>query len=345
MKDYLSELPPELILVLSPSLSTASLNALISTSRRTHEILQPELECRLTPKLGQELLLWASDSKPHIVAKLLSPPHSIHPSPGNGWYDKTALHVAAKARNLEIAKMLLDAGANPGASWDQEDYQPLHLAALNRDLEMMKLLLDHGAPLDDNFGCDGPSQNALHHACSLGDMEMIKLLLERGADLEGGGHYGAPLGFAVHRRRLEVVKFLLEKGANANVTVPLFILMVGGPPLPHAATLLYIALDLRHPKSDRHGRRRQRLRLQSTAEPKTPVRWEGLPLGDTQKELMAVLMAHGATKDGVMATITQHLKPLAEAALYSEAEYLQVIEGMFKEAEEAILEQSHYAAS
>ncbi|KAK7024831.1 ANK-REP-region domain-containing protein [Favolaschia claudopus] len=332
MKNYLNELPPELILLLSPSLSTASLNALASTSRRTHGILQPELESRITPELGQKLLFWASGCNTHLVRKLLSPPHSIHP-PCDG-----ALLAAAQLGNIETAKLLLDAGANPAASWDQEEYQPLHLAALNKDLPMMKLLLDHGAPVDDNFGCDGCSENALHYACSLGDMQMIKLLLEHGqADLEASGHYGTPLGFAVHRRNIEVVKFLLEKGANANVTVPLFVLLDGGPPLPHQASLLYIALDLRHPTVDRR-RRRARLRLKSRAEEKTPVRWEGLPLGKERKELMALLMAHGATKDGAMLTMTQYLDSLAEAAVYSEEGYLQVIAAMFKEAEEAILE-------
>ncbi|KAK7024829.1 ankyrin repeat-containing domain protein [Favolaschia claudopus] len=339
MKDYyLSEFPPELILLLSAPLSTASLNALTLTSRRTHEILQPELESRITPKLGEKLLLWASDSKPHIVDKLLAPPHSIHPSPGNGLDNLTALHVAAKAGNLEIASMLLEAGANPAASWDQDEYEPLHLAVINEDLAMMRLLLDHGAPLDHCFGCDGASENALHRACSLGHMEMIKLLLERGARLEARGHYGTPLGFAIRTGNVEVIRFLLEKGADANVAAPLFVLLVGGPPAPLSASLLYIVMGLRHPRSDDEYGRRMLMLLPQWAElqGRTPVRWEGLPLGDKRKQLMALLMAHGATKDGAMATITRHLKPLAEAALYSEEEYLQVIAGMFKEAEEAI---------
>ncbi|KAK7012783.1 hypothetical protein R3P38DRAFT_1552859 [Favolaschia claudopus] len=50
---YIENLPPELILLLASSLPIASLNAFISTCRRTHgEILQPELESRLTPKLA-----------------------------------------------------------------------------------------------------------------------------------------------------------------------------------------------------------------------------------------------------------------------------------------------------
>ncbi|KAJ7031880.1 ankyrin repeat protein, partial [Mycena alexandri] len=124
------------------------------------------------------------------------------------------LHVAAQAQNTEIAILLLEAGANPAAPWDQMEYQPLHLATENRDLAMMKLLLDHGAPVDGVYGCDGGSETALHNACSMGHVEIIKLLLERGANLEAHGHYGTPLGFAVHHRKLDAVRYLLDRGAD-----------------------------------------------------------------------------------------------------------------------------------
>ncbi|KAJ7645151.1 ankyrin repeat-containing domain protein [Mycena polygramma] len=324
-KDYFEELPPELIALLPPSLSIASLNALSLTCRRLHEILQPQLESRITPQLARELLLWAAASRPHIVKKLLSPPHSIHPDPGNGAPMYWPLHVAAKAGNTEIAALLLEAGADPAAEWGQDEFQPLHLAAMNKDLDMMKLLLDRGSPVDACFGCDGASESALHYACAIGNLDMVKLLLERGASLEHRGHYGSALGFAVHRQRLDVVKVLLVKGADATLTAPLFILLVGGPPSPHQANLLYNAMKLRHPTSDRPW------------SPRAPVgRWEGLPLSRDTKELMALLLAHGASKDTAMQTITKHLAPLAKAAQHPEEEFLEVVNGMFKEAEDAI---------
>ncbi|KAJ6514285.1 ankyrin repeat-containing domain protein [Mycena vitilis] len=327
-KDYFEELPPELIALLPPSLPIASLNALALTCRRLHEILQPELESRITPQLARKLLLWAAASKPHIVKKLLAPPHSMHPDPGNGapmYWCETPLHVAAKAGNTQITNLLLDAGADPAAEWDQDEFQPLHLATMNKDLDMMKLLLDRGSPVDASFGCDGASESALHYACAIGNLDMVRLLLERGASIEHRGHYGSALGFAVHRQKLDVVKFLLVKGADATLTVPLFILLDGGPPQPHHANLLYNAMQLRHPVSDRFRR------------PRAPVgRWEGLPLSRGTKELMALLLAHGASKETAMQTITSHLAPLAKAAQHSEEEFLEVVSGMFKDAEDAI---------
>ncbi|KAJ7486577.1 ankyrin repeat-containing domain protein [Mycena latifolia] len=325
--NYLDELPPELIALLPASLPTASLNTLVQSSRRLHEILQPALESRLTLELGRKML-WAAEAKPHIVAKLLSPPHSMSPN-GYGLSSMTPLHVAAKAWNLETAALLLDAGADPAAEWDQDEYQPLHFAVRNKHLNMMRLLLQHGAPVDSKFGCDGYNRSALHVACASGHMEMIQLLLEHGASLERTGHFGTALGFAVHYSKVDVVKFLLERGADASVTAPLYILLVGGgrPPLPHKATLLYAAMGLRPPSNPR-----RRPRTEDAAKTK----WVGLPLGEGRKQLMALLLAHGASKETIMKTISRHLAALAKEAQYTEEEYLEVIEGMFKEAEDAI---------
>ncbi|KAJ7752917.1 ankyrin repeat-containing domain protein [Mycena metata] len=325
-KDYFEDVPPELILVLATSLSTASLNALGQTCDRLYKMLQPELESRITPELARDLLVWAAPSKPHIVGKLLAPPHSVPPNPRGVW--KSPLHIAAQAGNLETTRLLLAAGANPTAHWEQDWYQPLHLAAEKKHIDVIKLLLDNGAPVDSDYGCDGCRETALHHACAIGHLDMMKLLIERGANIEDRGHFGTALGFAVHYRQREAIKFLLDRGADASVSVPLFILLVGGPPLPHEASLLYMAMDLRHPSSPRYPRRLR--------EGTRPTKWEGLPLGKNRKELMALLFAHGASKENTMQTISKHVGALAKEVECTEEEYLEIIAGMFKEAEGAI---------
>ncbi|KAK7024841.1 ANK-REP-region domain-containing protein [Favolaschia claudopus] len=327
---YVAELPAELILVISSLLSTSSLNALCQACRRLSQILQPELDYRITPEVGQELLLSASSSSNStLVHKLLSPPHSIHPSATNPsqWNPKAPLHAAVQTRNIEIAQLLLDAGADPALTWGYDDYQPFHLAAQNKDLEMMKLLLKYRAPIDERFGDEGILQNALHYACSQGHMEMIRLLLERGAFIECTGHFGTPLGFAVHWRQLEAVKFLLERGANVTRTASLYIIHDGAPPKPHSVDLIYLAMGLRRPRAAREWTPKRLSMLK---------KWEGLPLDDGKRELMALLMAYGASKDVTMGTILQYLTPLAKSASLSEEEFLRVIDGMFKEAEDMI---------
>ncbi|KAJ6593292.1 ankyrin repeat-containing domain protein [Mycena capillaripes] len=333
MTDYFEELPPELIGLLPPSLSSGSLNSLILTCRRLREILQPQLEALITPKFGRQLLLEAAAAKPHIVAKLLSPPHLINPN-YYGFNGQTPLHIAVTARKREIAILLLKAGANINASaaWDQDECQALHLAALHEDLEMMKLLLDHDASIDAEFGIDGCHETALHYACSesAGHLEMVQLLLDRGPNLENRGHFGSALGFAVHSRKLDVVKLLLDKGANAAVTVPLFVLLGSGRlRKPHRATLLYIAMQLRQP-SDKYEVARRKKTGEELA------KWEGLPLSEPQKQLMALLLAYGAGKDATIKKISRHLTALAKEAKHTEEEYMSVIIAMLKEAEDAI---------
>ncbi|KAJ6582134.1 ankyrin repeat-containing domain protein [Mycena capillaripes] len=317
-KDYFDRLPPELILELCASLSTASLNWLALTCRSLHEILQPELECRITPELARELLPWAAVLKPHIVAKLLAPPHSVHPDEG---YRGAPLHIAVNAGNTDCASLLLKAGASPEAMQGFDEY-PLHLAAENKDLEMMKLLLDHGAPIDAPFGWDDDNENPLQWACSRGKLEMIKFLVERGASLECREYLGTALGFAVHGGHLEVVKFLLNQGADVMVKAPIIVRYCWSMAIP-SANLLYIAMGLRH---------NWRLRYQGSP----LARWEGLPLSEEKKDLMALLLASGVSKDSTMKRISKNLASLAKAAQYTEEQYLEVVTRMMKEAEDAI---------
>ncbi|KAJ6545228.1 ankyrin repeat-containing domain protein [Mycena capillaripes] len=323
--NHLDELPPELISLIPASLSTASLGALVVTCRRLHAILQSELDSRITPEVGHGLLLWAAASKPHVVRKLLSPPHSVKPN-GYGLDNMTPLHVAAKAGNIEITELLLVAGADPAETWDAQcQWQPLHYAAINKHLAVMKLLLDHNAPVDTVFGSDGYHESALHFACSQGHVETVKFLLEHGAHMEREGHFGTALGFAVHSRQLEIVEFLLAKGADASVTYPQYVLLDGGAPYPHRSNLLYIAMGLRQP-SKRYRTRPKRL----TGAPK----WEGLPLPAEKKRLMSILLAHGASKENTLETISTNVVSLALEAKCTEDEYLAVVKAMLQEAED-----------
>ncbi|KAJ7620984.1 ankyrin repeat-containing domain protein [Roridomyces roridus] len=314
--DAFSEFPPELILALTPSLSTASLNTLTQTCHRFYAILQPELDSRITPELGVKLLPWASASHPHIVTKLLSPPHSINPNVQPHYATKAPLHVAAETGHVGIATLLLDAGANIHVGLDQDEYQPFHLAVLKGHYPMMELLLSRGALLDSTFGCDGITMAPLHVAASAGDLKLLQWLLDHGANTECRGHHGTALGFALHSRRIEIIKLLLKHGANPEVVVPLNGgWLDGGPPAPYSATLLYRAMGLKHPVS-KYNR------------PPPPV--EG------RAELMAMLMLHGATKQGAMDTISKHLGKLAEAAEMKEDDFLASVEVMFKEAQSAM---------
>lgn len=104
----------------------------------------------------------------------------------------TALHVAAAGYRVEIAKLLLAAGANVGAAMNHRRSQPLHYAA-------------------DGY-LESPQWDAARQ------VRMIELLLKVGADLHVQDKNGAtPLHRAVRTRCAAAVKALLDAGADAKL--------------------------------------------------------------------------------------------------------------------------------
>ncbi len=104
----------------------------------------------------------------------------------------TALHVAAAAYRVEIANMLLAAGADPNAARNHRRSRPLHYAS---------------------DGClDNPTWDAKRQVA------IIRILLEAGADLHAQDKNGAtPLHRAVRTRCAATVACLLEAGSDVNM--------------------------------------------------------------------------------------------------------------------------------
>jgi outer membrane protein assembly factor BamB len=86
-------------------------------------------------------------------------------------------------------------------------------AAGRGDVAAVRKLLDEGTPVDakTRYGA-----TALSFACDKGQVEVVKLLLERGADPNAKDtFYGAtPLAWASQHGGLEVARILVEKGAK-----------------------------------------------------------------------------------------------------------------------------------
>jgi ankyrin repeat protein len=95
---------------------------------------------------------------------------------------------------------------------DTQWWRPITAAARRKDFEMVKLLLDHGA--DPNLPEDGaPVGEALWTAVYLDQPEMVKLLLEHGANPNTSPESsGSAVGHA--RRNPEVLALLLQYGAK-----------------------------------------------------------------------------------------------------------------------------------
>jgi ankyrin repeat protein len=93
--------------------------------------------------------------------------------------------------------------------------QANELPLQTRDPVIAELLLAHGgAPVAT---IDGAKAHAIHWAASQGALEVVKLLVERGADVNDVGPNGrTPLHRAAESGVMEMVAYLLKSGANAK---------------------------------------------------------------------------------------------------------------------------------
>jgi ankyrin repeat protein len=65
----------------------------------------------------------------------------------------------------------------------------------------------------------GQKSSALHKACFDGSKEIVQMLLEKGAPLDGRDDQGfTPLLAAASQRHFELMKMLLELGANPSLS-------------------------------------------------------------------------------------------------------------------------------
>src|SRR5688572_5682175 len=80
-----------------------------------------------------------------LVQSLLKQKVDVNASQGDG---NTALHWAAYRDDVEMARSLIQAGANLKANTRLGDVTPLHLASANGSAAMIELLLKAGAEVN-----------------------------------------------------------------------------------------------------------------------------------------------------------------------------------------------------
>jgi ankyrin repeat protein len=122
--------------------------------------------------------------------------------------DPAALHIAAARENAEIVRLLIEAGADPGAR-DGSGSAPLDEAAFHGSNEVAALLMARGAQAGEPNPLTGATP--LNEAAAAGNTGVVALLLSRGADTSKPDNAGAtPLENAARARRADVVKLLLD---------------------------------------------------------------------------------------------------------------------------------------
>ncbi|MGA3133914.1 MAG: SUMF1/EgtB/PvdO family nonheme iron enzyme [Terracidiphilus sp.] len=121
-----------------------------------------------------------------------------------GW---ATLDASEQTNNNELLGLLLASGAR----LDQR--QPLLLTLIQDRADVARILIDNGAEIDwRNYS----GVTALAIAAKDNDLDGVKLLLSLGADPDDG-YNGNALRNAVLSKNLEMVRILLDAGANANL--------------------------------------------------------------------------------------------------------------------------------
>ncbi len=236
----------------NPPLLSAAKSGDVSALR---ELLNQKVDPNAADVDGSTGLHWAAYRADLGSLKLLISA-GANPNAANQ-FGSTPLLLAAKAADSALVKVLLDNGADPSrAALDGET--PLMVASRAARTETVQLLLQHGA--DPNAREKGGGQTALMLAAYENHLDTARLLLAHGADvrarsadrlelaeddrksrirppekkkkevdIDNDGHRNpmripigglTPVLFAVREGHLEMVRMLVEAGADVNDALP-----------------------------------------------------------------------------------------------------------------------------
>ena len=177
------------------------------------------------PRGDGALAVAAAQGHAPLVAYLLEQGADVNQTGRNGY---TALHLA---RNVQVARALLDAGASVRAT-NSAGQTPLLLAASSMRPEIVGLLLQNGA---DPNAADRRHTTPLLQAVDADDLATVRLLVTHGADVNAAIFTGNTLLVqALAAGYKEIAQFLTSHGAKGVLPTPASGAWHAETPLPTA---------------------------------------------------------------------------------------------------------------
>jgi ankyrin repeat protein len=148
------------------------------------------------------------------VRELLKQGADVNAAQGDGM---TALHWAASRGDLELAQMLLLAGANVRALTRINSYTPLFFAAREGNAPVVAALLKASA---DPKAVSSTGSTPLMLAAASGSVDAVAALLDAGAEIDAkeNARGQTALMFAAAYNRVDVINLLTKRGANVKTT-------------------------------------------------------------------------------------------------------------------------------
>jgi ankyrin repeat protein len=174
------------------------------------------------------------------VEALVAQGLDVNEAQGDGM---TALHWAAELGELEMAKVLIAAGADMEAVTRIGSYTPLLVAAEEAREDVVLALIEAGA--DPHARRRPAGTTALHFAAANGSAAAVDALVRAGAEVDAREteRGQTPLMFASSENRVEAMQALLAHGAEPSLTSDVL-------PLPERAAQDQRAREVRNAVMD-----------------------------------------------------------------------------------------------
>lgn len=129
-------------------------------------------------------------------------------------FGSSSLHLAVKKSHFDVARRLLERGADIHAK-DASLSTPLHYAAMVGDARMCKLLIGHRSFVSEH---NEEMWTPLHLAVQGGFLECVEILIRNGAFINARNEESVtPLMLSISQGYHSITKLLLAHGADANI--------------------------------------------------------------------------------------------------------------------------------